>query len=386
MGTGITIKAYRTLAELEAISAQWEAWQNHVNNDFSHFKLVSGIRPEIKSPYVTVIEQQGQPVAMILGRVEQIQFAPAIGYLKPVKIPIEVICVIHQGVIGHLDEAAAQAAIGHYWGLLRTGFVDAIDFNHLSVDSPVFQGLMRFRPGWSCEKTLRASIHREMVLPAQPGYLEQKVRAKHRTWIKKKQRELETAFPDKVTWRWLKLKPVDDMAGLCAVLEAVAARTYQRGLGAGFFDNEEFRQRFGLFANQGRLRVYLVEIDGQAKAFWFGFVYQDVFHSSETGYDPELRDYEIGTLVFIRMVDELIKEGVKRLDFGLGDAHYKQRFGDLSWQEQSIWLFAPTAKGFLLRLLLATSNTLDRVARQILQKMNLTDKIKALWRRKKLQV
>ena len=108
----------------------------------------------------------------------------------------------------------------------------------------------------------------------------------------------------------------DDIASLCTRLDGVAGRTYQRGLGAGFFDNEEYRQRFALFARRGQLRVELLEIDGIARAFWFGIVYDGVFHSSETGYDPELREYEVGTLMFIRMSDELAREGVSRLDFG----------------------------------------------------------------------
>ena len=51
-----------------------------------------------------------------------------------------------------------------------------------------------------------------------------------------------------------------------------------------------------------------------------------------TGYDPDLREYVPGTLVLFRLVDELIREGVRKFDFGLGDAHYKQRYGDESWR------------------------------------------------------
>ena len=62
--------------------------------------------------------------------------------------------------------------------------------------------------------------------------------------------------------------------------------------------------------------------------------------------------YEVGTLIFIRMNDELAREGVRKLDFGIGDALYKQRFGDQSWREATVWLFAPTAKGMALRSIL----------------------------------
>lgn len=96
----------------------------------------------------------------------------------------------------------------------------------------------------------------------------------------------------------------DDIPGLCTRLEEVAARTYHRGLGSGFMDDEEHRQRFAVFARQGQLRVQLLEIDGRVRAFWLGTVWQDIFYLSETGYDPDLSRYEAGALTFIRMADE----------------------------------------------------------------------------------
>src|SRR5690606_2483245 len=110
------------------------------------------------------------------------------------------------------------------------------------------------------------------------------------------QKELESAFPGRVAWRWL--AHCDDVHGLCEALESVATRTYQRGLGVGFFDGTEIRERLALFAGRDQLRVQLLEIDGEVRAFWFGLVYKGVFHSSETGYDPDLRSYEVGSLMF----------------------------------------------------------------------------------------
>lgn len=376
----MNIKVIKTLQELEAVWAYWERWQNHVNNDFAQFKLVCQLRPEIESPCVIIIEKDNQVVALLAGRLERTQFAPSIGYLRPVKVPAKVITVIHQGSLGHLDEQAARESIYFLWSLLGSGVADAIEFHHLSEHSPLLQALLVYGSRWFCEKKPRWSIHWEMDLPAEGGFIEHKMRSKHRSWIRKKQRELESAFPGKVFWRWI--SRFNDISELCARLEEVAARTYQRGLGSGFFDNEEYRQRFALFAQRGQLRVQLLEIDGKIRAFWFGIVYQGVFHSSETGYDPDLSRYEVGTLIFIRMNDELIREGVRKLDFGLGDAHYKQRFGDQSWRETTVWLFAPTAKGIVLRSTLKLSIMLDSAARRIFQRVGLVDRLKTSWRRR----
>lgn len=369
----------KTVEELEAVRIDWEKQQSHPNNDFAQFKMVCQLRPEVESPCVIVIAPSGQPQALIAGRLERTQFAPPIGYLKPLRIPAKVMTVLHEGVLGQMDDVAALESVEYLWSVLRSGVADAIEFHYLSEDSPLLAALQRHRSGWFCEKNPRWSVHWEMNLPAEGAFIEHKVRSKHRTGLRKKERELESAFPGKVSWRWM--SRFDDIPGLCARLEEVAARAYQRGLGTGFIDNEEYRRRFALFGGRGQLRLQLLEIDGIVRAFWFGYVYQGVFHLSETGYDPNLSKYEVGTLMFIRLNDELAKEGVGKLDFGIGDAHYKRRFGDRSWREETVWLFAPTAKGLALRSSMGLFTAIDNLGRHLIQKVGGLDRLKTAWRR-----
>ena len=352
----------KTVEELEAVRIDWEKQQSHPNNDFAQFKMVCQLRPEVESPCVIVIAPSGQPQALIAGRLERTQFAPPIGYLKPLRIPAKVMTVLHEGVLGQMDDVAALESVEYLWSVLRSGVADAIEFHYLSEDSPLLAALQRHRSGWFCEKNPRWSVHWEMNLPAEGAFIEHKVRSKHRTGLRRKERELESAFPGKVSWRWM--SRFDDIPGLCARLEEVAARAYQRGLGTGFIDNEEYRRRFALFGGRGQLRLQLLEIDGIVRAFWFGYVYQGVFHLSETGYDPNLSKYEVGTLMFIRLNDELAKEDVRKLDFGIGDAHYKRRFGD--------WSRAGGDR-------LAVCSDRDKFGRNMIQRIGLLDRLKAGW-------
>lgn len=369
-----------TFEELGAVQSNWEKWQSHPNNDFAQFKMICQLRSEVKSPCVMVIEQDSRPMALLAGRLEQTQFAPPIGYVRPVKISARIMTILHQGVLGQLDGEAAEKLVEFLWSQLYSGMADAIEFHYLSEDSPLLKALQVRMPGWFCGRTPRWSIHWEMNLPAEGAFIEHKVRAKHRTGIRKKERELEAAFPGKVSWRWM--TRFDDIPRLCGELEEVAARAYQRGVGSGFKDNEEFRRRLALFAQRGQLRVQLLQIEGKIRAFWYGYLYRNVFHLSETAYDPGLFKYEVGTQIFIRLNDELAKERVRKLDFGIGDAHYKQRFGDRSWQEGTIWLFAPTSKGFILRLSMGLFAAADRFGRYVIQRVGLLDRLKTGWRRR----
>jgi hypothetical protein len=352
----------KMVEELEAVRIDWEKQQSHPNNDFAQFTMVCQLRPDVESPCVIVIAPSGQSQTLLAGRLEKTQFAPPIGYLNPPKIPARIMTVLHQGVLGHMDDEVAVKSVEYLWSLLSTGVGDAIEYHYLSEDSPLLKALQLHRPGWFCEKRLRWSVHWEMNLPTEGAYIEHKVRAKHRTGIRKKERELESAFPGKVFWRWM--SQFDDISGLSERLEEVAARAYQRGLGTGFTDNEEYRRRFALFASRGQLRVQLLEINGRVRAFWFGYLYRDVFHLSETGYDPDLSRYKVGTLSIIRLSDELAREGIRKVDFGIGDAHYKQRFGD--------WSRAGGDR-------LAVCSDRDKFGRNMIQRIGLLDRLKAGW-------
>jgi hypothetical protein len=373
-------RTIRSLQELEIMRAYWEGWQSHPNSDFAHFQLVCGLRRDVLSPNVIIVERDGKPCALLAARLEHTRFAPPIGYFKPVRIPAKVLTVIYQGFLGQVNEEAGKALVRHLWSSLTSGEADMVTFHHLPEHSPLQQALLAQCPRLWREKKPTWSTHWTMSLPEEPGFLLRGLGSKHRTGIRKKQRELESAFPDKVSWRWM--SRFDDIPNLCARLEVVAARTYQRGLGAGFVDDEEHRRRFTLFAGRGQLRVQLLEVGDKIRAFWIGTVYKNTFYSSDTGYDPDMRDYRPGTLIFIRMVDELVREGVRKFDFGLGDASYKQRFGNHCLREATVRLFAPTAKGLTLRSVLGFSNMLDGTARRLLQKAGVLDRLKTGWRRR----
>ena len=381
---GVNTMAIRTIInvdELESVRVCWEKWQNHPNSDLDHFKLVCHLSSEVECPHITVMEHHNQPCALLIARLEQTSFVPSIGYFKPVRIPAKILTVLYQGLLGpgRLDKEIGKTIIRYLRSFLSSGEADAVVFHNLPEHSLLLQALLLRCPRWLCEKKPAWSTHWSMALPEQPGFLLKRMKSKHRSWIRGRQKKLEAAFPSKISWRWM--SHFDNVPELCARLEPVAARTYQRGLGSGFVNDKKHRQRFTLFASRNQLRVQLLEIEGTVRAFWIGTIYKGVFHSSATGYDPDLRIYEPGTLIFIRMVDELVREGIRKIDFGLGNAHYKQRFGNQCWRETTVRLFAPTTKGVALRSSLRLCAILDRAGRHLLQKTGMMDRLKTDWRR-----
>lgn len=362
-----------------ALRIYWEGYQNHPNNDFDHYQLVCRLRQNFVSPHVSFTECDGVITSILVARIENTQFSPAIGYFHPIRIPTKILTVLYHGLIGNTDEENSQLLVRHIWSFLSSGQVDMVIFHNLSEHSPLMEAIDGMLPRRHRENIVRWSKHWSMTLPEQPGFLLKKLRAKHRSWITGRQKKLESAYPGKLSWQWI--SKFDDITGLAVRLETLAARTYQRGLGAGFVNDEEHRQRYRLFADRGQLRVQLLEIEGQVRAFWIGTVYKNVFHSAETGYDPDFRTYELGTLIFYNMADELVREGVFKIDFGLGDAFYKERYGDESWRETNVQVFAPNFKGLLLHSSSRCFSMIDSTLRRLLQKTGALNWVKTGLRR-----
>jgi len=58
-----TVKAISNLQEMEILRPFWEKWQNHPNNDFSHFQIVCQLRKDVVTPQVLVAKRDGEIIA-----------------------------------------------------------------------------------------------------------------------------------------------------------------------------------------------------------------------------------------------------------------------------------------------------------------------------------
>lgn len=375
----LDVRVYQGPVEISALSGIWQSLQHHPNSDYEHFMLICRLRSEVISPFALGFWEDGICRAIFAGRLERLTLRPSVGYAKLPGVPAIVLTFIHEGILGKPDSRMAASAMDVIYKMMACRKMDAVSFHLLPERLSSFWGVLQkqaVRAGGALVSDW--AIHRDMAIQNQPGYLLSQMRSKHRGWIRRKQRDLEKEFSGRVYWRWY--AQIEDLTELCGKMEAVAKTTYQRGLCAGFINNHENHERLGLFARSGQLRVLLLEIDGMPKAFWMGTVYKGVFHSDATGYVPDVRDFEVGTLTFLKVVDELVREGVTRLDFGLGDAHYKERFSERYWREATVQLFATTCKGRFLYAYLGLFRWLDRLARRLVFRLGAVDRIKQMWR------
>ena len=132
---------------------------------------------------------------------------------------------------------------------------------------------------------------------------------------------------------------------------------------------------------RGWFRAYLLYIDEEPVAFWYGTAYEGVIHTGFTGYDPAYRDLSIGTYVLAKLIEEACADPeVNLLDHGFGDADYKRRLGDRSFLEEDVLVFAPTFKGMRANLTRSAVGGAAALARRTLRDSGAVARVKRRWR------
>ena len=88
-----------------------------------------------------------------------------------------------------------------------------------------------------------------------------------------------------------------------------------------------FHREFALAAQRlGWLRLFLLEVDDEPVAAWYGWRLGDRYSYYQAGFDPGWSRYSVGFLILAETVREAIAEGAVEYDFLLGDEAFKARF------------------------------------------------------------
>jgi CelD/BcsL family acetyltransferase involved in cellulose biosynthesis len=91
----------------------------------------------------------------------------------------------------------------------------------------------------------------------------------------------------------------------------------------------------------------------------------------------------VGVYLLMRVIEDACADPTLHvLDFGPGEAAYKQQFSSESWEERNLAIFAPT---FRARRINATRSAVlgaVRLVRVVLDSAELTERLRAGWRRR----
>ena len=369
-----------TLAELEVVRPFWEASQRHPEADYEFFRFLVSTRPEILSPCVFALYDGDRPVGLLSGRIEKASISFRLGYLTLFRMSVRQLVLVKGGLMGEGGLDAMRIFLAALDDLLRREHLDRAFFEQTRLASEFPELLQRMFKPWRL--LLRGEVyeHRYLRLPNQwDEFLALRSR-KHRYRLKNLSVPLDRDFENR--WEIREYRRAGAVAEFVAAAESIARRTYHRGMGVGFSASDEMTRRIGMDADRGNLRGYVLWIDGGPAAFWYCTVYARTLHMNATGYCPEYREYEPGTVLLMRLLAAHCGTGIGTVDFGPGDADYKARFASEHYLESPVSLFAATPRGVLLKTVLGTLTGAGSAARRVLNRFRLTGYIRTRWRRR----
>lgn len=378
---GIRVTTATTVAELERLRPVWDRLLGDVvNADLDYLVTLVRSSPSVVRPHVVVAERDGQPAALLVGRLETVRLPCHVGY-KELRLPaLRAITVVYGGLLGNPPGEVVSELLASLRASLASGEADVVVFRELRVGSPLHR-LVSETSGVLRSRASRRSVHRELALPDSPEAFVRSLSKSTRDGVKRYRRKLERELGERLDVRVY--SSPDELEDVIAALDAVAARSWQRGLGSGFRDDEGHRDRTVLALRRGWFRACVVSVDGEPIAFWQGMGTGGRLISGIPGFDPEYSELRVGTYALVRLVESLATDAdFAVLDFGFGDAEYKRRFGTASWEEESLALFARRPKPLSIGLLRAGIRSTNDAARSVLGKARLTGRLRNAWRRR----
>jgi CelD/BcsL family acetyltransferase involved in cellulose biosynthesis len=124
-------------------------------------------------------------------------------------------------------------------------------------------------------------------------------------------------------------------------------------------------------------------LDQHPCAFWIGSLHNGTFLSDYLAFDPDYAQYVPGTYLTLKVMEKLYEAdmgAVKRVDFGIGDAIYKERLANDHWDESLVYIFAPNPKGVGVNALRSAVGLVDGSARFLMRMTPLLNLVKRTWR------
>jgi hypothetical protein len=321
-----------------------EYWQEHTQAPEITWDVYWSIIRERKtslSPFVVGLFNGLGPDGILVGRIEQGWVAVRLGYLPPIRISVRKIIVSSYGLVAGEAERVAPMMVSEVNKWLREGRADVAVFEDVETGSALHRAAVEAPIGFLMKNDVRKRrIHWRLELPA----CFEDFQHAHRG-LMQKVRKLERAYDGRLQYRRFRLDK--DIEEFCDTVEDVAKSTYQRALRVGFLNSREDRALLSAAAGQGAWEAFIAYIDGCPVAFWSGIRTDGTFVLNWTGYDAAYENYSPGLVAIVRMLEALMAEGIRIVDFGVGDWAYKKRLSSTSLWEESVLVYAPTLKGLI---------------------------------------
>jgi hypothetical protein len=379
---GITIGVSKNLDEIAAIRPLWDQMQKQESSnipDTDYNKYVSIIKSMDgkAEPFIMYLKKDETPLAMVIGRIEVQPLHLRLGYLTLIRPRLKCLTIVYGGIMGKPDESLCHTLISELKSQLKAQQADVIFLHYLKTDT-IFYRVLRSMPCYSCRQ-VKIDKHWRMAVPdAIDKFYSTRSRG-HRHNLRRAISRFEQEYDGDI--RYVNYTSEKEVTDFLKTAAHISEKTYQHALKEGLVNDERTRARIKADAAKGWFRGHIAFAGNKPCAFQLGLHYENIYYMINMGYDPAFKSYNPGLVLFLKVLEGLCEDpSIELVDFYFGDAEYKNRYGTEYWQEANIYMFAPKMYPMFINALQVTTLGMNACLKYIVNKMDLTDRIKRQWR------
>jgi hypothetical protein len=371
--------------QIETIRPVWEQMQQQEpylvpNADIDRYLSVIETSGDEVQPHIIVIECDGHPAAITIGRIEKRRLDFKLGYKTFFSPGLKCLSIVYGGIIGRPMAELCEVLIDEIMNVLRSGRVDMVFFNHLGIDSPVYK-FCKTVPGFlSRSHFTSAEPHWQTSIPdSVEEFYSHVPNSRKRRW-RRDIRQLEKISSSEINI--VCYHELNDVNYLIDVACRINKSTYKSGLAVGFTDSNVNRALLEKSARDGRLRAYILYAGDEPCAFQFDVVYGKIQFTEFGSFDPKWSRGSPGTVLLIKVLEQLCQDSeVNIMDYGFGHALYKSKFGTNHWIEENVCIYAPRLHPVLINMAMSADMAFCGLLNRAAKWLNMDSWVKRNWRR-----
>jgi hypothetical protein len=371
--SGVTLRTriVTTTGEIEQLRKVWSSFEGHRDGDIDFYLEFIRSSSTTLRPHVIVLYRNGEPDALLAGRLDLGRVGYRLGYVRTPSVQSR--ALMFMGFRGEQTPENCTYIIKSLLQTLQGGDADYAQIPTVH-DSGVYRAALRLPSFWCRDHLPELSQNYILRISGDFRQVYSGLSSNLREQLRRKRKKIAADFQGNANFACY-TQP-GDLDSVIPEIEEVAQKSYQRGLGVGFRDTDAMRRRLAFCATRGWLRVLVAYLGGRPAGFSIGTICNKTYTSDFLGYDPQFRDYSIGTVLQSVLLERCCEEGVQVIDFSAGYADYKKRFGNDSMTVARIYVFAPTPKGIYLNGMKTAAAGLNKSGTFILARGGLLPKVK----------
>ena len=150
-----SVKVLRTLPELETIRHEWESWPGNRDSEMETYLMCLQFIPGTVRPHVVVVERDGKPDAILVGRIDLGHVSCHLGYWR-VNLPARILCFVYGALRGNPSPENCDLIVSSVLQSLSDREADVAYMNFLREESDLYR-LATQKPTLLCRDYIRIS-------------------------------------------------------------------------------------------------------------------------------------------------------------------------------------------------------------------------------------